>query len=527
MPMPTGGPWPPPSLRKALDQFRVWDAWWAGDPDQLAEVYGGRYSGGPNNRPAQYRGGVQGFLARMWWGRPTPANETEEKLHVPLAGDLCRMSADLLFTEPLKVTSPDAAVAERLEELFDEAGQAKLIEAAETIAALGGGYLRPVYDKTVSDRAWLDCVAPDAALPTWRWGRLSEVTFWRQVAADDKWVWRHLEHHTPGRIEHALYRGTGDELGRVVPLTDVPPTAGLADMVDEDGAVETGYPGLDVTYIPHLLPNRAWRRDPMLAPMGRSVLDGCEGMLDALDMTYSAWMRDVDLGKGRVIVPETWLDDLGPGKGASFDPNRKWFATVPGALNMDTPTIVQFAIRVQEHRDTCDDLIGQIMRHAGFAEQTFGEQGNTAATATEVVARERLSFITRGRQIGYWKPQLVTHTIPALLAVDAYAFGRPLPAELDIEVEFADSVQEDIATIAQTANLLGQAQAASIETRVRMVHPDWSDDQVAAEVALIRDDTAAAMPAPFDYGTGPTESGDQRAALDDTATGQGGGDVAA
>jgi A118 family predicted phage portal protein len=520
MPLPApGSPWPPPQLAAALDQFRIWDAWWAGDPAELAAVYGGTYAGGGrvgSNRAAQYSGGVVGALARMWWGRPSAGNEPEEKLHIPLAGDLARTAAEMLFSEPAKVTADDAAANARIEELLDEDGHAHLIESAEIVAALGGGYLRPVYDVEVADKAWLDCVAPDAAIPVWRWGRLVEVAFWREVLTDDDVVYRHFELHIPGFIEHALYRGGKTELGRMVPLQDAPATADLADLVDQDGRVPTGYDRLDVSYVPHMRPNRAWRRVGMLAPMGRSVLAGCEPMLDALDMTWSSWMRDIDLARGKVIVPETWLDDRGPGRGATFDPNRRFFVPVPGALKLDKAEVVQFAIRVEEHDRTAKSLVEQVLRHAGYSMGTVGEVEETGGmkTATEVTADERRSFITRGRQIGYWRPRLVAEILPALLAVDAYAFGRPTPALDGLNVEFADSVQEDTLTLANTVNLLNTAMSASIETRVRMLHPEWDEQQVADEVALIRDDQAAAMPAPFDYGTGPNDPGetaDQRA----------------
>mgnify|MGYP002651476950 CR=1 FL=1 len=518
-----GSTWPPPELGPALDKWREWSAWWTGSPDLLAEVYGGRYAGGPNigHRPSQYQGGIVGALARMWWGRPTPPHETEEKLHVPLAGDLCRAASDMLFSEPLTATSEDDATSDRLEELLDDSGQARLSEAAETVAALGGGYLRVVYDKTVSDRAWFDVVAPDAAIPVWSWGHLREVTFWRQLACIDGKVWRHFEHHEPGWIRHGLYEGEAGKVGRLVPLQDRPETRGLAELVNADAAIATGYPLLDCTYIPQQLPNPAWRGKPLLAPMGRSVLDTCEPMLDALDMCWSSWMRDLDLGRGRVVVPGSWLDDHGPGRGASFDPGRRWFTPVEGALKMERPEVVQFAIRVQEHADTAANLVRQVLRRAGFAPGSLGEQGDgVAITATETHARERRSFITRGRAIGYWRPALGQRALPALLAIDAHAFGRQVDLGQPVNVEFADSVQPDELTVATTAEMLGRAQAASIETRVRMVHPDWVDDQVLAEVARIREDAGGGMPAPFDYGGGPTETDDQRTALGDQPDGE-------
>jgi hypothetical protein len=238
-------------------------------------------------------------------------------------------------------------------------------------------------------------------------------------------------------------------------------------------------------------------------------------------------MRDIDLARGKVIVPETWLDDQGPGRGASYDPNRRWFVPMPGALKMERAEVVQFAIRVDEHERTAKKLIEQALRHAGYSTGSVGEVEVTGGmkTATEVTADERRSFITRGRQVGYWRPRLMSEILPALLAVDAYAFGRPAPSvDIELNVEFADSVQEDMFTLAGTANLLTQAQSASIETRVRMLHPEWDEKQVEDEVALIRDDQAAAMPAPFDFGEGGDQPGaetdDQRAQLGKGAEGK-------
>lgn len=64
---------------------------------------------------------------------------------------------------------PGTAVNARVEDLLDE-DELAADQAAEIVAALGGGYCAPVYDAELADKAWLDAVAPDAALPTWKWG---------------------------------------------------------------------------------------------------------------------------------------------------------------------------------------------------------------------------------------------------------------------------------------------------------------------------------------------------------------------
>lgn len=496
----------------------TWEAWWSGDTDQLAAHYGGSTAGG-FFRPAQLAGGVVGRLARFWWGRPPARHEPDAKLHVPLAGDICRTSANLLFGEPFAVSAKSAETSTLLDVLLDEGTQSALLCAAEMQAALGGVYLRPVADPSISERAWLDAVAPDQAIPVWRWGRLSAVTFWHVVheSHDGKTVLRHFEAHEPGRIVHALYEGTGDDVGRPVPLAEHQATAPFAELVDEDSAITSDWPRLAATYIPNALPNPRWRRKPLLAPMGRSDLDGIEPMLDALDEVYSSWMRDVRLAKGRIIVGDSMLDDLGPGRGARFDPDKEAYAVIAGMDPKDVPlTVAQFGIRVEEHRATAHELMTTALRHAGYALITLGEvEGGQAITATEVRAKGQLSFVTLGRKRGIWTPRLERDALPALCVFDAEVYGRPMPDLDEIHVEWPDSVADDLASIAATIEVLARAEAISTETKVRMAHPDWGDTEVNEEVAKIENARAPALGVPFDYGDGtqPAETDDRRANL--------------
>lgn len=504
MPLPTGDtPWPPRHLGPALDAMHTWDTWWSGDPDRLETLYGGSTGGGPDPKRYQYAGGVVGRIARWWWGTPTAPGERRTKMHVPIAGDLCGGSADLLFSEPPRFTVDDDATQARLDALTDDGMLATLQTAAEVGAALGGVYLRPVYDQEIADRPWIVAEHADRALPEFTWGRLSAVTFWKVVREDDGQVWRWLQRHEPGRILHGLYQGTRDKLGRPVPLEDAPETEGFAALVDDEGAIPTGYDRLDVVYIPNQA-SRRWRSNPRLKDWGRSDLDGVEPLMDALDETYSSWMRDIRLGKGRVITPESYLQSNGPGRGASWNPDQEVYSGLTMLSRPDAGqqlTVVQFAIRVQEHRDTAEDLVNQILRSAGYSGQTFGLGGDIAITATETVAKERRSMTTRGRKILRWRPELA-QLVEALLAVDLFVFGGSLVPQRPT-VEFEDSVQEDPLTLANTADVLRRAQAASTDTLVRMAHPEWDDDQVQAEVGRIQQENGMAVEDPMQTGALP------------------------
>ncbi|MYW03472.1 phage portal protein [Streptomyces sp. SID3343] len=492
MPLPEGGdqPWPPtdPVVQTALAD---WDAWYSGDPDRLADRYTNRVHGEPRDRPSQHRGGMVGRVARWWWGQPSPLGERRAKLHVPLAGDIARTSSNLLFSEPPSITAPgeDAATQARIDELIEGGLHATLLEAGEVASALGGAYLRVVWDDQVdADHAWIGAVHADAAIPELRYGRLQAATFWTVVQIDGQAVLRHLERHERGHILHGLYAGSVNTLGKRVDLAAHPATASIAKE-NPDGVIDTGAPHhLTAAYVPNIRPARAWRHVPSAAYWGQSDLQGIEGILDGLDETWSSWMRDIRNGKGRVIAANYMLQSNGPGQGASFEDREIYSGLdmLPGQSDGSGLEVVQFEIRVQQHRDTCTALVEQAVRQAGYSAATFGVTGDGAAvTATEIRARERQSMTTRARKALLWKAELA-RIVEALLAVEAGTRFRSGDLVVDSpRVEFQDSISEDPKTLAETANLLMQAEAASTEIRVRTVHPDWDTEQVDQEVAAI------------------------------------------
>ena len=508
MPLPAANTaWPPKELGPITAAMAAWDAWWVGDTDALERAYGGT---APVIRPGQMAGGVVGAVARFFWGRPqVDLTQPRRKLHVPIATDICQASADLLWSEAPDISVGDEKTQQRLDELIDDQALQVFAEGAEIGAALGGHFLRVTWDdKLVPDRPFLTTVHADAALPVFRWGRLVEVTFWSVVKRENQQVWRHLEHHAldslgVGIVEHALFAGREDNLGTVVPLTDLAVTRGLVTAERPDGTVSTESPGLAVVYVPNQRPQRRWRKDPLGQHLGRSDLDAIEPMMDALDEVYSSWMRDIRLAKARLIVSDSALQDQGPGKGAGFDLDREVFTGVnapptslQGAAGGAFAQAEQFAIRHEEHRATAQDLVEQILRTAGYSPSTFG-YGNdgAAATATEVQARQQRSFQTRDRKLRNVRPA-ISDVLEKLLAVDAAVFGTAGVKPERPDVEFPDGVQESLLSLAQTMQALRTAEAASTDTLVRMLHPEWDDTQVTEEVALIMGEQPAPLPDP-------------------------------
>lgn len=541
MPLPPSGntAWPPPQLEIPHSDMDMWRAWYSGNTDHLAAVYGGPTNYRSNAVAREFfdvdkRRAAGGDELRMFWGQQPSPGQQAAKLHVPIAADIAELSANLLWSDVPQVTvdldSTDPAAAKatqaQIGRYLDDRGHAKMREASELTAGLSNVYLRVVWDTTLRPRPWTDVIAPEAVVPTWRWGALAEAIVWRELAPlkDQSKVWRLLEFHEPGAIEYGLYEGSVSTLGmRADSLAAHPDTEYLVKRTDMQGRQSTGVDRMLITHLPNVLPNRIWDGIGGTAPLGRSDFAGIEPLMDALDEAWTSWMRDLRLGKARIILPQSMLETDGPGTGGSFDLEQE----VRVALNMldeagkDSITEVQFKIRVEEHEMTCKALRRQILSSAGYSAQNFGEAGTIAATATEVVARKEESLTTRGTKILYQRPTLLDHLTTMMMVDVKHCGAKGVDPAAELTASWPQAVQPDPEAVARTLSLLDSAGAISTFMKVKMREPSWDDTEVMAEVRRIRDDQQSAIPAgdPFNAGGEQPEPNDEGAASGGTEAG--------
>lgn len=503
MPIPSpNSPWPPAPWDVAYTQYRENDAWLTGNTAELEKIY--QRSQRPathHHRGQPMRGGLVGATSRFFWGRPVPANENRTRLHVPAPADLATLASDLVFAEPpsVRLDGKDAKAQERLDLIAnsDEA-TATFQSMGELKSAFGAAVLVTRWDTTVADHVWLEAAAADVVIPVFRSGRMVEVTLWTEYR-DQNVVWRHLEHHARGAIEHALFEGTETNLGRRVPLTERPETAVFADLVNRDSVIVTGIDRLTASWNPNMR-SMAWRKKGDLAYAGRSDFAQLPPLFDWLDETFSSWMRDLRQGAGKILVPEAALDFGGIGRGGFFDTGREAFVGLnmpgdPSSVKLDQ---VQFEIRVEEHEKTAFAIYREILRKAGFSQSAWGDYtGAGQMTATEVSDRKSASERTRDKKI-LWDRAAIAQQSSVALELDGILFPGKGGKRADLPmVEFADVSQEDPLQLAQTLSLLDTAGAISTEQKVRRANPDWDDDAIAEEVARIRAERTVPDPATF------------------------------
>ena len=466
----------------------TWSAWYEGNTVGLAA----KYQGGNGS------GGLVGVAKRLFWGRPDPTAENRTKLHIPVAADIARTSADLLFSEmPVFLVgegSEDAKggkAQEIMAKILDDTGAAsELLEAAELGSALGGTYMRLTWDQEMSDFVQMDAVDADGAIPTFRRGQLQSVIFWQVLdGGDKKNVYRFLERHARGTIEYALYKGTRSHIGMRLPLQDHEASEWAAPLVNADGIQETGVKGMTAGYTPNVFPNRGYRKTPQLAHLGRSDFDQLIPLFDAADEAYSSMMRDLRLGKARAFIDESLLKSNGPGQGSNFDEDQELYAKVTGLGSLkDSGNILvnQPAIRHAEHRAIIEDIISQILRTAGYSAASFGDDpmiGNM--TATEVNTRREMSERTRNKKIQYWKRMLQPLATTALELQSALFRNDGMQVD-DVSVRFPTQTNVNPQVMSATIAALSGAEAISTERKVRMLNPNWNSDDINREVTLIQ-----------------------------------------
>lgn len=498
MPFPTSGSaFPPDEYRPYYNKMIEWAAWYSGDPERLLRLYSSLLY-----FPDTDRG--------RFWAR-VEAEERSSCVHLPIAGDIASTSANLLFSEiPDLVYEETSRAGERITDFVKENGFFNvLVEGAEMAAALGGVFLKIDIEPGLIQLPIVSIVGPLQAIPYFWRNRLWEVLFFRTVKEspmkESCWRLFELRRREGDRlvIEYKLYKGSKDRVGREVDMDSIDETEGLGL---EDTAYD-GVEGLGCVYIPNMRPNRLF----LGTPLGMGDYAGIISLMDSLDFAWTSWMRDVELGLAQLLIDEELLerpdgDILTQESAAHFDKFQKAFVKLNLAPwrvageHVKPIEQVQFDIRVEAHARTCEALLYQIVSQAGYSPHTFGlvESGSAGYTesGTALRIRERKSMLTREMKSRYWQPELRA-LLRQMQQMDIKSGLSPEYEVEEADVIVQDSIITDEREQSETLRNLDQAKAISTYTKVRMLHPEWEEEQIEEEVQRILDDQGAGAAPPF------------------------------
>lgn len=503
--LPPTSAWPPAHYKPALDQVRHDAAVLSGDLAVQNDLYAAKQPK-PYTSQFQFNGGLFGSVARGMLGTPRPNNATPAVTQFDtLPFDLATLSADVLVGEPPRFTlnpadegNTDATVA-----LTDFTGTdtfaADLHQAFRSCAGLGWVYGRVVWNTDIDPHPWVEWVDADQGMPEFTNGRVTAIVFW-DTYRQGKHVYRLLQRHTAGRIEYELHQGDEHKLGMVVPFTEVPETAYLADVVDADSGVTTGATRPTAVLLPNLDRSPQWRTDPYLRYLGMSdVVKGGE-VWHSLNMLWTDLMHEVDSAKAKLVVPEHYLRSNGPGRGMSYEWFRDVYTKPQGANPDQADTIerVQFDMRVDSYMQAIDNTRMRAVSSAGWSNITFGlENASAQMTATEIRARSTRTIHTHKAKSRHARAGL-GELLTAWLEMDA-ALNRYTPPTHAVNVAVAEPVQATELDEATTVQTLRNAGVASTRYAVTRLHPEWTQEQIDNELAeLAREQRAEVGVNPFE-----------------------------
>lgn len=425
-----------------------------------------------------------------FWGRQIK-NQSNFFIHVPVANDISETSSAFLFGESpiIRFDSDSEGMKDNQKQLDDMLTKSgffqKIVEGAEIASAIGGVYIKVAWDSELSENPIPVVAQCEQAFPEFKFGKLVKVTLVYEVSNDGSTVYRLAEIISKGKIENVLYKGSSDNLGSKANLGDCEATKGL------DETIETGE-AMTCVYVPNLLPNKLNRQ----SPMGRSDYQGQETLMDALDEVFSAWMVDVQIARGKIHVPSGYVKELEGGK-KDFNIDTMMYEELdvdPTAMT-DPIKTTQFEIRSDQFEKTCLNLLDRIITSAGYSPQSFGLNiAGRAESGTALNVRERKSFATTNKKQSYWEPAL-KELVKAMCLIKQAYLGGSFTCDLDaINVEFSDGISNNMSEVSNSVKTLADAKAISTDTKVRMVHPEWTDEQVTEEVERILNDESVGTP---------------------------------
>lgn len=433
----------------------------------------------------------------------------------PLGERIADAWAAYLFNEDPRLAPAADGDLENLMALYRDGvgGTSELERAGGLCIAEGEIWPRIYVDELAAPRPLLDWVSRRQVFPLWVGPRLAGAAVWTELPRPPKArkgeVYRHFEVHVADTVLNRLYVGKAQELGTRVELEAHPDLAGLDEWWDHEL-------GLLIGRIPNKL-----RRDRT-----RGVSD-FRGILDyLLDLNEACTIGSSNMrltARRRLVLSAAYAnrqatrDDLeltpeeqvnataSRAPKAEFDPAEEVLIEDPldtelGREGKDPLRILEYSFDAEPLIAWKRELVESAVTRVGLMPQYVGAgspaDGSYAISGTAL----RLRLIPTdsvGRAKGRYWLSAMPRILSRMAQLDAKpqaatGFGRPWEnAEGTPVFERRPGIPVDELEEAQKHQARRAAGIESVYTGVRESHPDWTDDEVKAEVDRIREDTNA------------------------------------
>ena len=450
--------WPPQELKYAARKVSRRMAWRITDRDTLKAV--------------------SGFDEKVdKHGKPTRRYYVD-----PLASQLSTAFADFLFSDPPKFVAANDADQESLNRVIAVNDFAAELHRAERVNASEGEVWWRIHVDNQAEAPLISWVSRQQAIPLFRGTNPVAVAFLTEFKKSDDVVYRHFETHEDGYVYNDLFKGKCDSLGVKVSLDA---------LAETENTVEIWQHNLP------MLAGRVVNKLDADVSLGEGIYDEVEDLLFMLNEAVTIGQENTRLTAkkrlfiaGKLTTPEGEFDAGDDVISVSQEDDEL------GADKTPPVAAVEYsydAIPLLQHKE---DLINTILSRVGLVPQFVGNNIDGQAESGTAI---RLRFLPVDLS-GEGKGRAWDATIPKLLQLacrvdnlplSMHGYNRPYADVITPPTFIRGSVLPvDDSETTKNVSLAVTAGVQSQETAIKRLNPEWSDSDVADELARLKAEQA-------------------------------------
>lgn len=418
---------------------------------------------------------------RVWTGTTFVSRD---RFRLGMAKICCEDHVNLMINEKLTIAADGYDGLDKI--LEKNSFRDNLSRLTEVAFALGSGAL--VEYKGINHPV-IDFVRGDMIFPlTWDGREVTECAFASTKQASGK-KYFYIQIHSVGenglyQIENAYVNENGAALN-----ADENDTISLDGKNHVQRVIDTGSKEPLFQLIRPAIVNNI----DLDCPLGVSIFGNAVSQLRALDTIYDSYVNEYELGRKRLMVPQSLATIKMAKDGtteALFDPNDTSFYIYQD--DSDKPAEiheVNLEIRAEAHDLGLQKSLDMFSKKVGLGTGYYKFDGGVVRTATEVINTESDLYRNRKKNIS----MLATAVTEMARRIHFLDTGVDKP-EMGVSIDFDDSILEDTNTIInENVMLVGAGLRSKKRAIMEIEHcTEEEADKILAEIA---DDSKASMAA--------------------------------
>lgn len=377
----------------------------------------------------------------------------QERKTLNMALRVCQRWADLILNEKVEINIEDEYTNEVAQKLLKQVNfYVKGNNLVERSFALGKGFFIQYWDGEKTNQKY---ISQEYFYPiSFENGKLTECGFSSEKVIDNK-KYIYLETHTLNDkkeyvIDNFLLLMQDKE------LVEVDSKFYLDHKIEQK--IETGR--TEPLFQP-IGPNVA-NRDNFDSAFGTSVFSGAVDIFKTTDVIYDGYYKEFLLGKKRIFVPDgvsnlNYIQNSLTGETESvqvFDPNDEVFYRLPEFEDGSQPIIESnMDLRVDAYDKGLQTQLNLISQQCGFGDSGFTWEKGNVSTATQIISENSEMYRTLKKHELLFKPSIIDMVKGLLYIESTFKKDKKIKLDVDVTVDFDDSIIEDKAEIKRQALL--------------------------------------------------------------------------